>query len=222
MAGFIEIDCQNLNGRVLHKVAQIFAAVIGFRCLCINTGKHTGFGGDADIGSGSFIGRLIRNFRCFLLRNLRFSRKIFRGFSAFLWILCRFRIRRRLLMHGFLRLILHGLLRFIRRGFLFGSRLFCRIGFRQGLVFHRISRKLSLFRIGFDRFLCCSAYRLIFCRRSIHRLFHNLWICLSSRIASVHQEQTHHANRSLSLSYREEADILDVLIQQEFLVQILH
>lgn len=214
MAGFIEIDRQDLNGCVLHEVAQVFTAVIGFSCLCIHAGKHTGFGGDADIGPGCFIGRLIGNFRGFLLRHLRFSRKIFRGLSAFLRILCRFRIRR--------RLILHGLLRFIRRGFLFGSRLFCRIGFRQGLVFHQISRKLSLFRIGFDRFLCCSAYRLIFCRRSIHRLFHNLWICLSSRIASVHQEQTHHANRSLSLSYREEADILDVLIQQEFLVQILH
>ena len=213
MAGFIEIDCQNLNGRVLHKVAQIFAAVIGFRCLCINTGKHTGFGGDADIGSGSFIGRLIQNFRCFLLRNLRFSRKIFWGFSAFLGILCRFRICCRLLLHGLLRLIHRSL---------FGSRLLCRIGFRLGLIFRRFSRKLSLCRISLGRFLCCSAYRLIFCRRSIHRLFHNLWICLSSRIASVHQEQTHHANRSFSLSYREEADILDVLIQQVFLVQILH
>ena len=214
MAGFIEIDCQNLNGRVLHEVAQIFAAVISFSCLCINTGKHTGFGGDADIGPGCFIGRLIVNFRGFLLRHFRFSRKIFRGLSAFLRILCRFRIRR--------RLILHGLLRFIRRGFLFGSRLFCQIGFRQWLVFHQISRKLSLFRIGFDRFLCCSAYWFFLFGRSIHRLFHNLWICLSSRIASVHQEQTHHANRSFSLSYREEADILDVLIQQVFLVQILH
>ena len=135
MAGFIEIDRQNLNGCVLHEVAQIFSTVIGFNCLCIHAGKHTGFGGDGDIGPGCFVGRLIGIFRNFLKRLLSFSGKSFLGFRAFLGILCRFRIRRRLLLHG--------LLRFIHRSLFFGSRLFCRIGFRQGLIFRRFSRKLS-------------------------------------------------------------------------------
>ena len=136
MAGFIEIYRQDLDGGILHEVAQIFTAVIGFNCLCIHAGKHTGFGGDGDIGTGSFIGRLIGIFRNSLKRvRVRFSRRSFLGFRAFLGILCRFRIRHRLLLHG--------LLRYIRRCLLFGSRLLCRIGFRQGLIFRRFSRKLS-------------------------------------------------------------------------------
>ena len=134
MAGFIEIDRQDLNSCVLHEVAQVFSAVIGFSCLCIHAGKHTGLGGDGDIGTGSFIGRLIGIFRNSLKR-VRFSRRSFLGFRAFLGILCRFRICHRHLLHG--------LLRYIRRCLLFGSRLLCRIGFRQGLIFRRFSRKLS-------------------------------------------------------------------------------
>ena len=117
MPGFIKINRQDLNGRILYEIAQVFTAVIGFSRLGIHAGKHAGFGGNADIGTGSGIGR-------FLLLFLRicFLRESFRCLRSFFGIFCLLRISG--------RLFLHGLLRFIHRGFFIGSSRLCGLSFR--------------------------------------------------------------------------------------------
>ena len=121
-AGFIKINRQDLNGRILYEIAQVFTAIIGFSRLGIHASKHAGFGGNADIGTGSGIGS-------FLLLFLRicFLRESFRCLRSFLGIFCLLRISG--------RLFLHGLLRFIHRGFFIGSSRLCGLSFRQGFIF---------------------------------------------------------------------------------------
>ena len=58
------IDGQNLNGSILHKVAEVLTGVLIFRCIRVHGTKRTGFGGYLNIASNQ-IRRIIVWFFCF-------------------------------------------------------------------------------------------------------------------------------------------------------------